>query len=1326
MDAGRKRTRANPRKTANPLSVLCFCWTLPVFREGYTRDLEVEDLCDPLDQDYSAPLGDSLEKEWDKKHNLWIAIAKCFYKDYIRLGVMVFIFDCVLRIMQPVLLGYLLDYFTPPRTMSKHVAALYAGGVVAATGLSALLFNHYMLDALRTGMRVRTACCSLIYRKSLRLSRTAMGETAAGQVVNLLSNDVSRFDLLSVFMHTMWVAPITGLICAYFIYVEIGAAAFVGIAIVFIVVPTQAYMGKLSSHYREQTAEKTDKRVRLTEEVISGMQVIKMYAWEKPFASLIEMARKLEMIVILKTSYIRGIFMSFNLCTTRLALCCALVTFVQLGNELTANKIFVVLTYFNILAQLMSMVFVRGVAELAEAVVSVRRIQAFLLNEELIETRTSTILAVNNVNHENNKELKGEIAVSLEHVSAKWTETLTNNTLDDVNLRVYKGELLGVVGPVGSGKSSLLQAILGELPLKEGSLHTTGKFSYASQEPWVFAATVRQNILFGLPYDKVRYKQVIHACALQRDLELLPQGDLTVVGERGTSLSGGQKARVNLARAVYREVDIYLLDDPLSAVDTHVGKHLFEECISKFLRNKTRILVTHQIQNLPDTDRVIIINNGRIVIQSTYASLIQNPSSAAALVFIEDNNNEDQPEEDQNQEKNCKQFVRGHKQATRASIRSVSSYHGPAIGEEEDEEAPDMIEATTKGVVKTSPYIGYFRSGTNYFVILLMLILFALAQILASGSDYYVSYWTTQEEKRKLHMLPDNKEFYNVSEASQDEIIIHSNGTAQAGNHDELLTTENYISLYVGIIVALLVTAFTRSLAFYKICVTCSKNLHNKMFTNLMKAPMRFFHTNPSGRILNRFSKDMGAVDEILPKSLLEAIQALMLVVGTLFVSVSVNWVYLIPIIIMGCIFWCVRKVYLKSSKNLKRLEGMTKSPVFTHVIATLQGLTTIRAYNAEDILKEEFDKHQDLHTSSFYMFLTTAQTFGFLLDVMSLVYIAFIAFSFLFLEDLFGGGMGLALTQAMNLTGMIQFAMRFTAEATNQMMSVERVLEYLHLEEEPMLESPPDKKPPNTWPAKGEIEFRHVYLRYGPQSNPVLIDLNLHIKAGEKVGIVGRTGAGKSSLISALFRLATVEGELIIDGLDTAHVGLKDLRSHMSIIPQDPVLFAGTLRFNLDPFDEFSDDVLWRALDEVELREMLNDSLGLDSLVMDQGSNYSVGQRQLVCLARAILRDSRVLMLDEATANVDNFTDSLIQRTIRLRFSKCTVLTVAHRLNTIMDSDKVLVMDAGRVVEFGHPYSLLQNKEGYFYKMVEQTGSSMSEKLRSIAEECYSEQCHL
>lgn len=1317
MDTGKKRDNPNPREHANPISVLFFLWTVGLFRKGYRENLVEEDLYNPLKTDESEYLGNKLENQWErqlkkskgKKPSLLKAIAFAFSWEYFFLGVCHLINDLGIRLVQPMLLGMLLEYFKPGSTTEKEDAYLYAGGIVLLTMFSMLMFNHFTVGAFHVGMRVRAACCSLIYRKSLRLSRTALGETAAGKVVNLLSNDVSRFDMVSIFLHAMWTAPLSAIVITYILYTDAGYSGLIGIGIVFLIVPVQVYTGKLTSIYRRRTAIKTDERVRLMDEIISGIQVIKMYAWEKPFAAMVRIARKAELDVVIKTSYIRGLFMTFQITTTRIAMFGTMISIVLFGRKLSADKIFVYQSYFTVLAFSMSMQFVRGVAEIAETLVSIKRLEEFLTLEEFQETTSK----------ENNviEKIDNSQGLSLTGVTAKWNASTKDNTLKDIDLHAKRGMLIAIIGQVGSGKSSLLQAILGELPIANGTISKFGKISYACQEPWVFASTIRQNIVFGRPFDRSRYNKVVRVCALERDFKQFPYGDLSLVGERGSSLSGGQKARINLARAVYNEADIYLLDDPLSAVDTHVGKHLFNECINSYLASKTRILVTHQLQYLRDADHIVILNDGAIQVQGSFQDLLGSQVDYAQLLGLdgtesEEISTEDKPEAERIENEPIKILLR---QISRMSVKSKSSDKTTIEPVFEEVAAPINVEASSKGVLKKSVYYEYFSSGANMCVVFIIGLMFLIAQTAASVTDWWMAYWITQEELRT---------YYENQNIRATESIPVDNSTSQDTWDEELKnmpSSYTYLYIYTGIVVILFTITITRSFSFYKFCMRCSSKLHNSMFTSIIHTRMRFFDLNPSGRIMNRFSKDMGSVDELLPKAIMDASQIILMMIGSLVVTVSVNLYFLIPIVVMGSIFWFIRRIYLKTSKNVKRLEGITKSPVFTHLNATLQGLTTIRAYGAQNILRSEFDKHQDLHSSSWYMFITTSQAFGFTLDVMCLIFIALVTFSFLLLEDTFGRSVGLAITQSMALVGMMQWGMRQSAEVANQMMSVERIVEYKYTPEEPDLETPPNVKYPPNWPSEGRIVFEKMYLRYGESDQPSVIkNLNLIIRPKEKVGIVGRTGAGKSSLIAALFRLAHVDGVILIDDVDTGTIGLHDLRKNISIIPQDPVLFSGTLRRNLDPFDQYPDYMLWRVLDDVELKDSVDGSLGLDSHVSEGGSNFSVGQRQLVCLARAILRSNKVLMLDEATANVDPQTDSLIQKTIRTKFADCTVLTVAHRLNTIMDSDKVLVMDGGMMVEFDHPHVLLQNMEGHFYSMVQETGSNMAEQLARIAEESY------
>ncbi|RZB39027.1 multidrug resistance-associated protein [Asbolus verrucosus] len=1203
MDITKEHYNPNPREKANPLSVIFFTYTIGMFKKGYSKTLDVDDLYSPIKSDRSTVLGDRLESKWnshleslkkskkDKSPSLLKVLVRTFWPEFLCLGVILVVMDLLVRLSQPLMLGKLLDHFRPDSTVSKTEALWYAGAIVGLNALSALLINQYIMRAFHYGMKVRTACCALIYRKALRLSKTALADTASGKVVNLLSNDVSRFDVVSMLIHHMWVAPTSALIVTYLLYDAAGYAGIIGIAPVFLVVPLQSYTGKLSAIYRKKTALKTDERVRLMDEIISGVQVIKMYAWEIPFTKIIRLARKAELKVVMKSSYVRGLYMTFNLFTTR---------------------VFVFMSYYNILAHTMSSMFVRGISEVAEALVAIRRLQEFMTNEEFVEVKYSH-------NNNDNKINNEKTTVSLRDLTAKWNLSTSDNALTGITLSVDKRKLLGVIGPVGSGKSSLLQTILGELNVISGNIQINGTVSYASQDSWVFAATVRQNITFGLEFNRKRYNEVVHACALEKDFKQFPDGDLTIVGDRGASLSGGQKARINLARAVYREADIYLLDDPLSAVDIHVSKHLYDECVNGYLANKTRILVTHQVHHLKNADEIIILNNGVIENRGTFQNLSNSDNLYARLLSTEP----EQSAEDRQKAFEAAKLVRqiSTRSKTSSLASGISDLSIPeSILQEENEEVEiklkDLQEESSKGKVHGSLFFKYLLAGGNFIFVSVVLILYLVAQALASGVDFFVSFWVNIEEAR------------NITNITNDDVIINTTPEWSA---------ELCLYIYGGLIISLFVIALSRSMLFYKLAMLSSQKLHDTLFHCVINAFMRFFDTNPSGRILNRFSKDIGAIDELLPKAVLDAGQIILNMAGALVLVTIVNPYFLIIVAIAGVFFMMLRVVFLRSSKNIKRLEGMMRSPVFTHLNATLQGLTTIRAFQAQDILRNEFDKHQDYHTSAWFMYIAASSAFGFYLDLLCFIFVALVTFSFLTFGEnmgLRGGEVGLAITQSAALTGLLQWGMRQSAEVANQLMSVERVLEYKELPKEKQPDKP--KTPPKAWPDQGKITFKEMGLKYDVNAPLVLKDLDITINAKEKIGIVGRTGAGKSSLIAALFRLANVVGEIDIDGVDTKKLKLQDLRSKISIIPQDPVLFSGTLRYNLDPFEDYPDEVLYRALNEVELKDPANIINRLENRVMDRGSNYSVGQRQLICLARAIIRNNKILMLDEATANVD------------------------------------------------------------------------------------------
>ncbi|XP_001946763.2 multidrug resistance-associated protein 4 [Acyrthosiphon pisum] len=1322
----------HPRENANIFEIISYSWMLNLFKTGRKRDLEEDDLYMTLNEHTSSLLGNELENKWnlelasafkrEQKPSLTRALIRMSAARYMFYGFLLFVDKIILKMSQPLFIGGILAYFNPVGSDKADLGYAYmcAFGLVFSMFTSMVLQNVTLIEILHCGMKMRIACCSMIFRKSLRLSNTAINETTVGQMINLLSNDVNRFDRSATFLHYLWIGPIQSIVVTYFLWQEIGVSSLLSIAVMILIIPFQGWLGKKISENRLKTAKTTDERIRLMNEIISGIKVIKMYTWENLFSKCVKYIRKKEIEHLKISSYIRDTLTSLAIIQTRFQLFISILSYVLLGNYITVQKIFVITTYFSILMPTMTFFFCQGLGQISELKVSIKRIQNFLLHEEnndhIIKPKQSIAEKPMVINHneliesdDNSTDIKDDIGrfnhfcMVISKATAKWTDNQTRNSLENISLAVRPGSLVAIVGTVGAGKSSLIQAILRELPLSDGVIHVRGVISYASQEPWIFAGSVQQNIVFNSPMDKDRYKKVIQVCTLKSDFEQFPYGDKTIVGERGVTLSGGQKVRINLARALYKQADIYLLDNPLSAVDANVGSHLFEIGIKGFLKEKTRILVTHRLQCLADMDQIVVMENAKILAKGTYeelqASNIDLTNHIQSLKLPNDEyiiSNESLLSSEQ------KSTFERH-----ASVASIKLSTSESNYSENTAEPTGMIEPRTYGTVSYAVYLLYFLAGGRKCKILFFIFICILTQLLSSVGDFWITYWVNLEE----HVFQNES---SVSTSTFNESLSNIWWMT--------ISRQTCINVFGCITLFLIIVTTIRLITFVSISMSASKHLHNNMFNTLIRATIYFFNTNLSGSILNRFSKDMGTIDEMLPVSLLDCIHNGLNLLGVLIVVGIINIYLMIPAIILAIIFYKITVFYLSLSRSVKRLEGSTRSPAFTHLNATIQGLTTIRAFKAENILSKEFDNHQDLHSSAWYLFITSSRAFAFWLDLICFIYTSIVTFSFIVISNTtFGGNVGLAISQTCGLAGLVQFGMRQTAELENHMTSVERVLEYTNAPQECSFESSTDKLLSLKWPSNGSIIFKNFYLRYSPKAPHAINNLNVYIESMQKIGIVGRTGAGKSSLITALFRLAINEGNIIIDDMDIHELGLNVLRSKLSIIPQEPVLFSGTMRTNLDPFNEYSDHILLNALDEVELKDVVeNLPNGLNTKISEGGSNFSIGQRQLICLARAIIRCNKILVLDEATANVDPHTDALIQNTIRYKFRTCTVLTIAHRLNTVMDSDKVLVLDKGIMVEFDHPHNLLQNKEGVFYKMVEQTGPATSDFLHRIAEESY------
>ncbi|VVC32375.1 ABC transporter type 1, transmembrane domain,ABC transporter-like,P-loop containing nucleoside triphosphate [Cinara cedri] len=1287
LNSNKVKQPQNPRKNANIFEILTFSWLINLFKMGLKKDLDKNDLYTPLEEHTSSLLGNELEKKWrieqdisyktNRRPSLLRVLIQMFGAKYMFCGSLIAFNELILKMAQPLCIGGLLSYFNSNSSNKTDFrqAFIWASGFLLGMFITSPIFHSSHLEILHCGMKMRVACCSVVYRKALRLSHIALGKITVGQVINLISNDLNRFDTALPEIQYLWIGPLQTIMITYFVWQKIGVSSLIGVATLFIFIPLQGWFGKKIAEFRLKTASLTDDRVRLMNEIILGIQVIKMYAWEKPFANLIKQVRKKEIQQIRGSLIIKIISRSFPDFQTKFQVFVMILSYVLLENYISVEKVYVVTSYYSLLRFTMGLFFSQAPSQLAELLISIKRIQNFLI---LIEKDSQMVKPVNELHSEPN-EL-----------------SILNNS--DTKIDFQNSNNIGIV--VSNATSSLLQAILGELPLSNGNISISGVVSYASQEPWILSGSILDNILFHSPMDKQRYKQVIKACALKNDLEHFPYGDRTIVGERGVTLSGGQRARINLARAIYRQADIYLLDDPLSAVDTRVGKHLFENCIKGYLKEKTCILVTHQIQFLTNVDHILLMENASIITAGSFNELKDSGFDFSKLLgFPEETTVESYIK--------CKNAIKISVDSCSNISRSEDSIKSLINGNTENPYEEEEIHSS--GHVSKNVYISYF-SSCGIFKTVFVLFIFTLCQVLITFEDFWISFWVNEEDVCRNE---------NTTISLNSTLMFH-NSLDQCNLSSDFRFIR--IIVYTNITVAIILAILMRTAIFVSACTNASINLHNTMFNAITRTTMHFFHTNSLGRILNRFSKDVGAIDDSLPVILLYCVQGAMKVSGIIFAIGLVNIYLMIPSIVVIILFYYLSMFYSPTSRSVKRLEGIARSPIYGHLAASIQGLTTVRAHKTENFLIQEFDKHQDFHSSAWFVFISINQGFGFWSDYVCFIYISIVTLSFLFMDNYINGAyVGLIITQIIILASNVQWGIRQLVSLENEMTSVERIIEYSNSPQEPKLQSVQDKPLSNEWPSQGEIVFLNFGLQYSSDTPHVLKNLNFTIQSEKKVGIVGRTGAGKSSIIAALFRLAINEGNIFIDKIEIHSLGLHELRSKISIIPQEPILFSGTMRTNLDPFGEYPDHILWDALEKIELKKTIeNLPGGLNTKMSESGSNFSVGQRQLVCLARAIIRNNKILVLDEATANVDLQTDALIQNTIRNHFKTCTVLTIAHRLNTVIDSDKIIVMEAGRMVEFDHSYNLLKNKDGYFYKMVEQAGQSTANSLKRIAAESY------
>ncbi|XP_036838728.1 multidrug resistance-associated protein 4 isoform X4 [Oncorhynchus mykiss] len=940
MEPVKKDAKTNPSATANLFSQVFFCWLNPLFRIGYKRRLEEDDMYKVLPEDGSERLGEELQRHWDhevqkaakelRPPKLTKVLIKCYWKPYAVLGIFTLIEE-VIKVIQPVFLGKLIQYFEnydPDNMDALYEAFGYAAGVCLSTLILAITHHLYFFHVQRTGMKMRVAMCHMIYKKALCLSSAAMGKTTTGQIVNLLSNDVNKFDEVTIFLHFLWVGPLQAAAVLGLLWVEIGPSCLAGMAVLVILMPTQTMFGRLFSKFRSKTAALTDNRIRTMNEVVSGIRIIKMYAWEKPFSALVNDVRRKEISKIMSSSYLRGLNMASFFAASKIIVFITFTVYVLLGNTISASRVFVAVSLYSAVRLTVTLFFPSAIEKLSETRISVRRIKNFLLLDEIVKSEHGFL-----------QEEKQEPNVEIQDLICYWDTSQDAPSLQNLSLTVKSEQLVAVIGPVGAGKSSLLSAILGELPHDKGVLKVKGQLTYASQQPWVFPGTIRSNILFGKALHPQKYEKVLRACALKRDMELLPDGDLTVIGDRGATLSGGQKARVNLARAVYQDADIYLLDDPLSAVDAEVGRHLFEQCICGILKNKPRILVTHQLQYLQAANQILVLKEGHMVARGTYSELQRSGVDFTSLLKREEEGPQAPGVETECRSPCSRTLSQNSEVSHTSSIRSVKD------GTEQLPAEPVQTvveESRSEGTIGVGLYVKYLKAGANILVLIGVVLLQFLAQAAYILQDWWLAYWAGEQEK----------------------LNVNGTVTIQNGvNVTEQLNLDFYLGIYAGLTGATLIFGFARSLVMFNVLVKAAQSLHNRMFNSILRTPVRFFDVNPIGRVLNRFSKDIGQLDAALPWTFVDFIQIFLQIIGVVAVAASVIPWILIPLAPLIIVFLFLRRYFLQTSRDVKRLESTTRSPVFSHLSSSLQGLWTIRAFRAEERFQNTFDAYQDLHS---------------------------------------------------------------------------------------------------------------------------------------------------------------------------------------------------------------------------------------------------------------------------------------------------------------------------------------------------------------------------